>query len=319
MTPAYLRARLSAIRKLINELPIERDEKNPDRTLVRNGVIPESQLQRYNELFDDEYKIAFSNNEPLTFTEITSFNTWFAMQPEKVCGKEVITTSREFPITIKGSKEDIINTITSQLNLSDNDNKISQSQFQNDTQNIEIETEITKSKNRFGKAENIINKTVQDFHSFYYDVVTEFLQIKAPIEKEISEISKQSKDKAIPLEKRKELTAKLSDAIQNRNRLQNEFDTDWWDFCGDIREIIIKTAIDKGLDIGNKNDSLIADDIMLAFNERPGIEYYWDTTIEDVINKELDYFARNQNNDNEMEVLALEALALETELKLLTI
>jgi hypothetical protein len=33
------------------------------------------------------------------------------MYPEKVCGKEVVTNSIEFPITIKGSKEDIINTI----------------------------------------------------------------------------------------------------------------------------------------------------------------------------------------------------------------
>ena len=45
-TNSYYRARLSIIRQLIKELPIERDEKNPDRTLVRNGVIPESQLQR---------------------------------------------------------------------------------------------------------------------------------------------------------------------------------------------------------------------------------------------------------------------------------
>jgi hypothetical protein len=33
------------------------------------------------------------------------------LYPEKVCGKEVVTTSIEFPITIKGSKEDILNTI----------------------------------------------------------------------------------------------------------------------------------------------------------------------------------------------------------------
>jgi hypothetical protein len=49
--------------------------------------------------------------ETLSFFDLTRFNTWFTLYPEKVCGKEVVTTSIEFPITIKGTKEDILNTI----------------------------------------------------------------------------------------------------------------------------------------------------------------------------------------------------------------
>ncbi|MBI5539810.1 MAG: hypothetical protein HY951_07110 [Bacteroidia bacterium] len=111
ITPSFLRARITAIRKLMEELPTNRDEKNPDRTIIRYGFIPESQQKRFKEILDFEYKLSFALNEPLMFTEITSFNTWFVLHPEKICGKDVISSSREFPITIKGTKEDIIQTI----------------------------------------------------------------------------------------------------------------------------------------------------------------------------------------------------------------
>ena len=110
-SPSYFRARIAAINKLIVSLPPDRDEKNNDRVILRNGVIPVSQQKRFDELLDYEYKLTFALNEPLTFTEITTFNTWFAMHPEKVAGTQHITTSREFPISIKGSREDIINVI----------------------------------------------------------------------------------------------------------------------------------------------------------------------------------------------------------------
>jgi hypothetical protein len=51
------------------------------------------------------------STDPLSFSELCTFNTWFTMYPEKVCGTEEITTSREFPITIKGDMEWIENTI----------------------------------------------------------------------------------------------------------------------------------------------------------------------------------------------------------------
>ncbi|HBG69674.1 MAG TPA: SNF2 family helicase [Prolixibacteraceae bacterium] len=105
--PAWLRARISAIQKLLDELPAD----NIDRSLVRNGVIPLKLESRFKALHDYEYKLTFALNEPLSFKEITSFNTWFALHPEKICGKEIISTSRDFPVTVKGNKEEIISTI----------------------------------------------------------------------------------------------------------------------------------------------------------------------------------------------------------------
>lgn len=107
ITPAWLRARISAINKLLEELPNDSAERN----LIRNGVIPEKLENKFQKLFDFEYKLTFSLNEPLSFREITSFNNWFVLHPEKICGKEIISSSRDFPVTIKGSKDDVVNTI----------------------------------------------------------------------------------------------------------------------------------------------------------------------------------------------------------------
>jgi len=107
MTPACLRARISAINKLLEELPNDSAERN----LIRNGVIPEKLENKFKTLVDFEYKLTFSLNEPLTFREITSFNNWFVLHPKKICGKEIISSSRDFPVTIKGNKDDVIKTI----------------------------------------------------------------------------------------------------------------------------------------------------------------------------------------------------------------
>jgi len=47
---------------------------------------------------------------------LTSFNSWFALHPEKICGIEYVTTSREFPIAVNGSDEDIYQTIHKEEN-----------------------------------------------------------------------------------------------------------------------------------------------------------------------------------------------------------
>ena len=111
---SYWRARLDTIMQLITE------EKGGDRTiknnhsvLLRNGVIPSEMKDRYDKVFNGHHKVwqRSGNTQPLSFAEITRFNTWFRIYPEKVAGKEVITTSREFPISIKGSETDILTTI----------------------------------------------------------------------------------------------------------------------------------------------------------------------------------------------------------------
>ena len=106
VTPKYLRARLAAIEGLIKLVPSDKDDKNNDRVVLRNGVFP----KRINEAEQIKGLLAkqvFSNS-PLSFQELTRFNSWFTLHPEKIAGKELISTSREFPITIKGTKEDIL-------------------------------------------------------------------------------------------------------------------------------------------------------------------------------------------------------------------
>jgi hypothetical protein len=103
--PKYYRARNSLIVQLISEL----DSNDPNRVLLRNGVFPEEFNEA--ELIEEHLKQHSFSDEPLSFLGQTLFNTWFEMHPEKVAGKQIITSSREFPITIKGTKEDIIQTI----------------------------------------------------------------------------------------------------------------------------------------------------------------------------------------------------------------
>lgn len=106
--PSYLRARLRYIERVTKG---HEDKESMEYRLIRN----------YGYILDEDSKIGdicsiqtFENLKdypPLDFMELTRYNTWFALHPEKVCGKEFITTSRNFPISVKGTKEDIINTI----------------------------------------------------------------------------------------------------------------------------------------------------------------------------------------------------------------
>ncbi|MBN1416504.1 MAG: hypothetical protein JW973_15475 [Bacteroidales bacterium] len=108
-TPSYYRARIEVIRELISTVEVDRLEKGNDIILLRNGIFQESFKEE--ELIRKKLAEKTFSNDALIFSELTRFNTWFAMHPEKVCGKEIVTTSIEFPITIKGSREDIMNTI----------------------------------------------------------------------------------------------------------------------------------------------------------------------------------------------------------------
>jgi hypothetical protein len=335
ITPSWLRARTTAIRKLIEELPTDRDETNPDRTLIRNGLIPESQQKRFNELLDYEYKLTFALNEPLTFTEITSFNTWFAMHPEKICGKEVVTTSVQFPISVKGTKENIINTIKEGLNESVQNNvqneqnnvhpeqnsNSTQSEFHQDTHHLETESE--KPANRFGSSKKVLAWEVNEFNSYYHDAVNEFEKTQAPLEQKIDELKKQLKEVGRDRAKRKELEAKLNKVVSERNHNKYTFEGDWLDFCLELRNIIIEIGKNKGIHITDEEGWYIPDDILMAITERPGTEHYWKTKISEVIEKEFEYFVKEQQKQDKANIdsgtMELEALALETELQLLKI
>ena len=101
----YWRARLEVFREAIAEAQND-DENLP---LLRNGVMRDKNKER--SICEARMREKEFPNSPLTLMETCSFNNWFAMHPEKVCGEEIITTSREFPISIKGDRTWIENTI----------------------------------------------------------------------------------------------------------------------------------------------------------------------------------------------------------------
>ncbi len=108
-SPIYLRARIDMIRDVLSKS----DAKDFHVALLRNGVFPKDRDEKG--LVEIYAKQKDYSNQPLSFTELCTFNTWFNLYPEKVCGQEVVTTSREFPISIKGNETWIKNTINHAL------------------------------------------------------------------------------------------------------------------------------------------------------------------------------------------------------------
>lgn len=116
--PSYYRARIQAFLHIIQNSSGQ-NEKNSPEELLKNGFVHDDIKDEVDSLIDTTTE----SNFPLSFTEITAFNTWFALHPEKIAGKELLTTSREFPITIKGTKEDIINCISRESNQNNSTEK----------------------------------------------------------------------------------------------------------------------------------------------------------------------------------------------------
>jgi len=107
-SPAYYRARASAIQAMMRLLPDD-DKKNNHRVLLRNGFIHADISEAMDKSIADY--VDTESDAPLSFTELTSYSTWFAMHPDKVAGKEEATSSLHFPITIKATKEQVIDTV----------------------------------------------------------------------------------------------------------------------------------------------------------------------------------------------------------------
>ncbi len=106
VSPTYLRARLDLIReKLTSATDIQ-------AALLRNGVYYDQKA------IEQKAKSKQYPQTPLSFTELCTFNTWFVMHPEKLCGIEKTTSSKEFPVTIQGDKSQILATIQKQQSYS---------------------------------------------------------------------------------------------------------------------------------------------------------------------------------------------------------
>lgn len=106
VSPTYLRARMDLIREKLA------GANDMQAALLRNGVFYDQKA------IEQKAKSKAYPPAPLSFTELCTFNTWFVKHPEKVCGQEVITTSKEFPVTIQGNKSKILSTIQEQHSYS---------------------------------------------------------------------------------------------------------------------------------------------------------------------------------------------------------
>jgi hypothetical protein len=95
----FLRGRIEAINHLYM---IEKEDKGKRYLRMGTDLYKTDQLEALSAQFSGHY-----DDNPLTFTEQCSFNTWFKLHPEKVAGEEKLTTSLHFPVTIKGNRQDV--------------------------------------------------------------------------------------------------------------------------------------------------------------------------------------------------------------------
>ena len=102
VSPTYLRVRLDLIREKLA------GADDMQAALLRNGVFYDQKA------IEQKAKSKQYPQTPLSFTELCTFNTWFVLHPEKVCGIEMTTSSKEFPVTIQGDKSKILATIQKQ-------------------------------------------------------------------------------------------------------------------------------------------------------------------------------------------------------------
>ena len=106
VSPTYLRARLDLIREKLTTA------NDMQAALLRNGVYYDKKA------IEQKAKSKQYPQSPLSFTELCTFNTWFVLHPEKVCGIEKTTSSKEFPVTIQGDKAQILSIIQKQQSYS---------------------------------------------------------------------------------------------------------------------------------------------------------------------------------------------------------
>jgi hypothetical protein len=98
---------------MLDRLPVSQDKNSP-RSLLGYGYIDESLNDQWTQWLtakEDSY-----SDEPLSFEEMTSYASWFAMHPEKQSGKLEVTTSFHFPLKVSATKEDVIKMLDESIN-----------------------------------------------------------------------------------------------------------------------------------------------------------------------------------------------------------
>ena len=99
VTPQYCRARIRVLNEHI------RSANNQEKKWLQNGFVPDGKKAEFeNWISNSEHE---QSADPLTFTELTTYSTWYELHPEKVAGKMVGNTSMFFPVQVEGSKKDV--------------------------------------------------------------------------------------------------------------------------------------------------------------------------------------------------------------------
>lgn len=111
--PMYLRGRIAGLHNLreqyTRQLPtanaIQRPILERDIAALRSGVYPD-------DVDPDEIEIMVMkdqdfSNAPLSTAELMTFNTYFELYPWKVAGQQVIISSRDFPVSVVGTRSDV--------------------------------------------------------------------------------------------------------------------------------------------------------------------------------------------------------------------
>lgn len=105
----YIRQRSRAIQEFqIPEKDFDTKEVNRLKKQLRWGFVNEKIKPEF-----DAFAKAIPINQKgeLWLKELAAHSSWFLLHPEKMAGKEVATTSFMFPVTIKGTKQDVLQAI----------------------------------------------------------------------------------------------------------------------------------------------------------------------------------------------------------------
>jgi len=118
---SHLRGRIAGLNKLreqyARQLPLANVIQRPilerDIAALRSGVYPD-------DVNPDEIKLMVMkdgkfSNDTLTTTELMTFNTYFELYPEKIAGQQVVTSSRDFPVSVIGTRADVESAIDKTL------------------------------------------------------------------------------------------------------------------------------------------------------------------------------------------------------------
>lgn len=119
--PKFVRGRLKAIAHFIDTLPDTEDKHSPRELLKMGFVHPDIE---YNLTAKTAQFGVAQSEAPLTFTELTSYSTWFYIHPEKIAGTETVVTSRDFPVKVNGDRQTITDTLAQNLHTPSNTPKL---------------------------------------------------------------------------------------------------------------------------------------------------------------------------------------------------